>query len=94
MGAFDTDIEIEVDELLVAASQPTEAAAGATGTWRTDRPVVDHGTCIDCGLCFSYCPDGVIDREVAIDLEYCKGCGICAEVCPVEAIEMVAERTL
>lgn len=94
MGAFDTDIDTEIDELIVAANQPSEAAAGATGTWRTYRPVVDHDACIECGECFSYCPDSVIDRDVQIDLEYCKGCGICDEVCPVDAIEMVAERTV
>jgi pyruvate ferredoxin oxidoreductase delta subunit len=94
MGTFDTDIDVEVDEMIVAASQPTEAAAGKTGDWRTFRPVLDHDTCIDCGECATHCPDFVIDTDLNIDLDYCKGCGICANVCPVDAIEMVEERTL
>lgn len=94
MGVFESDIDIDIEELAVAAGEPTEASAGETGTWRTYRPVVDDEECIECGECFSFCPDGVIDRDVVIDLTYCKGCGICAEVCPVDAIEMVDERPL
>ena len=94
MGTFDTDIDVEVDELRVAASQPTEAAAGKTGDWRTFRPVLDHEKCVDCGECFTYCPDDAFDLDLNIDLDYCKGCGICANICPVDAIEMVEERTL
>jgi pyruvate ferredoxin oxidoreductase delta subunit len=92
MGAFDTDIDVEVEELIVAASQPTEAAAGKTGAWRTFRPDIDFDTCIECGQCYTYCPDGVIDGDLEIDMDYCKGCGICAKVCPVDAIEMIPER--
>ena len=39
-----------------------------------------------------YCPDGVIDVELNIDLEYCKGCGICAKECPKKAITMEREE--
>lgn len=91
MGTFDTDIDLDVDELMVAASQPTEAAAGRTGNWRIQRPELDFEACIDCGECFSYCPDDAFDRDLDIDYDYCKGCGICADVCPVDAIEMLPE---
>ena len=91
MGAFDTDIDTEVNELLVAASQPTDEAAGKTGAWRTHRPDLDHDTCIDCGECFTYCPDDVFDTDLNIDYDYCKGCGICANICPVDAIDMVRD---
>jgi pyruvate ferredoxin oxidoreductase delta subunit len=54
--------------------------------------VVDKETCNACGLCAQYCPDGVIDRELNIDLDYCKGCGVCANECPKQAITMVREE--
>jgi pyruvate ferredoxin oxidoreductase delta subunit len=94
MGTFDTDIDVEVEEMIVAASQPTEAAAGKTGDWRTFRPVLDDEACVECGECYTHCPDDVFDTDLNIDLDYCKGCGICANVCPTDAIEMVEERTL
>ncbi|MEF8774132.1 MAG: 4Fe-4S binding protein, partial [Halobacteriales archaeon] len=90
-GTFDTDIDVEVEELDVAASQPTEAAAGTTGDWRIQRPEVDMDACIDCGECVTYCPDDAFDNDISIDFDYCKGCGICANVCPVDAIEMEPE---
>jgi pyruvate ferredoxin oxidoreductase delta subunit len=54
--------------------------------------VVDKELCNACGLCAQYCPDGVIDEELNIDLDYCKGCGICANECPKQAIAMVREE--
>lgn len=77
-----------------------EGDAGNTGSWRVERPVIDMSRCTPakrqkdaCYLCWMFCPDGVISKELEpeIRLEYCKGCGICAEECPTKAIEMVAE---
>lgn len=68
-----------------------------TGDWRTSRPVWHRERCIQCLLCWVYCPDGAIRTEdgkvVGVDLRYCKGCGICAAECPdkARAIEMVPE---
>ncbi|MDQ7820351.1 MAG: 4Fe-4S binding protein [Armatimonadota bacterium] len=68
-----------------------------TGTWRTERPVLDLERCIHCMLCWLYCPDSSIQardgRVVGIDLDHCKGCGVCAAVCPprAHAIVMVPE---
>ncbi len=76
----------------LALSKPLEGAVGKTGTWRVFRPVVDKEKCNSCGLCATYCPDGVINDELEIDLNYCKGCGICANECPKKAIEMVREE--
>ncbi|HNX17237.1 MAG TPA: 4Fe-4S binding protein [Methanoregula sp.] len=76
----------------LAVSRPTDGAAGQTGTWRVFRPVVDKEKCNACGLCSMYCPDGVIDEDLKVDLRYCKGCGICANECPKKAIEMVREE--
>ncbi|MET1102106.1 MAG: 4Fe-4S dicluster-binding protein [Pyrodictiaceae archaeon] len=83
---------------MLPISYPGEASSGKTGIWRTSRPVINYAKCVDCFLCWLYCPESVIeivkvdDRErVVIDYEYCKGCGICSEVCPVKAIVMVEE---
>lgn len=76
----------------LAMSRPVEGAAGKTGTWRVFRPVVDKEKCNACGICSTYCPDGVINEELEIDLTYCKGCGICANECPKKAIGMVREE--
>ena len=69
-----------------------------TGGWRTFRPIYNADICIQCRLCWVFCPDSAImvneDGEViGMDLDHCKGCGICAAECPKEgAIEMVSEE--
>jgi pyruvate ferredoxin oxidoreductase delta subunit len=68
-----------------------------TGSWRTYRPIKDEKKCINCLICWVYCPDSSIMVEdgkmKGFDLKHCKGCGICAKVCPekVKAITMVLE---
>ena len=67
-----------------------------TGTYRTGlKPEADRALCVDCLLCWVYCPDSAVLLDGlgfgGIDLEHCKGCEICAEVCPTSAIVMVAE---
>ena len=61
-------------------------------------PIFIKEKCINCGLCFSTCPDMVFqfekgefnDKEVMInqglDYYHCKGCLRCVDVCPVEAL--------
>jgi 2-oxoacid:acceptor oxidoreductase delta subunit (pyruvate/2-ketoisovalerate family) len=75
---------------------PGEAAQLRTGGWRTGvKPGVDIGACVNCLLCWLYCPDSAIVLDgtafAGFDLDYCKGCEICATVCPTGAISMVAE---
>jgi len=80
---------------LLPLSRPAPGAAGRTGLWRLQRPVVDAGRCRGCMLCWLYCPESVIeivDGKAVIDYEYCKGCGVCASVCPFKAIRMEGER--
>jgi len=76
----------------LAISRPKTGASGETGSWRTFRPVVDKEKCNECGLCGLYCPDGCIDADLNIDLDFCKGCGICATECPKKAITMEREE--
>jgi 2-oxoacid:acceptor oxidoreductase delta subunit (pyruvate/2-ketoisovalerate family) len=75
---------------------PCDDRRPRTGTYRTGvRPEADLAKCVDCLLCWVYCPDNAIRldgcRFTGVDLDFCKGCEICAEVCPTGAIEMVAE---
>jgi len=75
---------------------PETAPPIKTGGWRTGvKPEVDLSRCIDCLLCWLYCPDSAIELDgtafAGFDYDTCKGCEICAEVCPENAIEMVAE---
>lgn len=81
---------------------PASARQYETGTWRSNRPIVNHDKCINCMQCWLYCPDMSIKGETSeetrtkmkmtgIDLTYCKGCGTCAAICPVKAIEMKPE---
>ena len=67
-----------------------------TGGWRTSgKPVVDLDRCVNCLLCWVYCPDSAVRLDgttfVGFDEDVCKGCAVCAEVCPVDAIRMEAE---
>jgi len=81
---------------ITAIAVPTKGAAGRTGLWRIERPVIDQSKCVKCLLCWLYCPEGAIVRRedggVEIDYEYCKGCGICANECPAKAVTMVEEE--
>ena len=65
-----------------------------TGSWRTQRPLVNAEKCSYCGLCALYCTVQCMrekEDHFLPDLAFCKGCGICARECPQEAIVMVSE---
>lgn len=69
-------------------------AANPTGSWRNLKPVINLANCIQCTICWKFCPDAAIDwvdDNPVINLDFCKGCGICAEECPKKCIEMVKE---
>ncbi|MGV8151428.1 MAG: 4Fe-4S dicluster-binding protein [Candidatus Woesearchaeota archaeon] len=73
-----------------------------TGTWRAMRPIIDKDKCINCMLCYIYCPDNALTilKEgkdgnpilTGVDLKHCKGCSICSQVCPVHCIKMISEE--
>ncbi|MCX6013103.1 MAG: 4Fe-4S binding protein [Chloroflexi bacterium] len=68
-----------------------------TGSWRSERPVVDAAKCRQCGWCYLYCPVGCIDNidgKFVPNLKWCKGCGVCVKECPVAAIKMVTEEVV
>ena len=75
---------------------PGESPLPRTGGYRTGlKPAADLAKCVDCLLCWMYCPDSAIRLDgrsfAGVDLDFCKGCEICAVVCPTGAIEMVPE---
>jgi 2-oxoacid:acceptor oxidoreductase delta subunit (pyruvate/2-ketoisovalerate family) len=75
----------DADELLLCMN---------TGTWRSERPVVDKNKCNYCGLCALFCPTQCMvnmNDHFLPNLEYCKGCGTCARECPKKVIQMVSE---
>ncbi len=65
--------------------EPGSASEYHTGGWRSQRPVFNSENCIQCGICYIYCPDASIEMTPegypSILLDYCKGCGICAREC-------------
>lgn len=84
------------DELPQGAVVLASAERLRTAGWRGGtKPRVDLSRCVNCLLCWVYCPDVAVttegDRLVGFDFALCKGCELCVEVCPVEAIAMVAE---
>lgn len=73
-----------------------DATRNRTAGWRTGvKPRADLDACVNCMLCWVYCPDSAVLVADGVfggfDYEVCKGCEICAEMCPVGAIAMVPE---
>jgi 2-oxoacid:acceptor oxidoreductase delta subunit (pyruvate/2-ketoisovalerate family) len=90
--------ELKTWQELPAAGRITpDAPPSRTGGWRTGfRPEVELAQCVNCLLCWLYCPDSAIALDGTVftgfDYEVCKGCELCAEVCPTGAISMEAEK--
>ena len=67
------------------AEDPGSSSEYLTGGWRSQRPVFTADNCVQCGVCYIYCPDASIvmtpEGYPEILLDYCKGCGICAREC-------------
>jgi 2-oxoacid:acceptor oxidoreductase delta subunit (pyruvate/2-ketoisovalerate family) len=78
------------------ALRPDQAERLRTGGWRTGvKPTVELERCVDCLLCWLYCPDSAIRLDgtafAGFDYDVCKGCELCSIVCPEGAITMVAD---
>jgi len=92
MGKLSTWQELPAAGVVVA----DEAEQPRTGGWRTGlKPDVELAQCVNCLLCWLYCPDSAVVLDgttfTGFDYDHCKGCEICARVCPTKAIEMVPE---
>ncbi|GAB5046157.1 4Fe-4S binding protein [Thermodesulfovibrio sp. TK110] len=66
--------------------EPGSALKFKTGSWRAFKPRWIEENCIQCLLCWLYCPDNAVKvkdgKRQDFDFDYCKGCGICAMECP------------
>jgi len=91
------DLPLEPSELSAPVIQGSQTSTQVrTGLWRTQRPVIDYGSCHRCWwVCSSFCPDSAIsigkDGFPVIDYDHCKGCMICVAQCPSHAIATVPE---
>ena len=83
-------------EIGLIVAEPGSASQYQTGSWRSERPIIDLDKCNKCGLCYIFCPDAAIEMNdegyPEVDLFYCKGCGICSVECPTKAITQVEEE--
>jgi 2-oxoacid:acceptor oxidoreductase delta subunit (pyruvate/2-ketoisovalerate family) len=75
---------------------PADTPQPSTGGWRTgSKPEVELSSCVNCLLCWLYCPDSAVLLDgttfTGFDYELCKGCEICAEICPTGAVRMVED---
>jgi len=85
---------LKEDILRQGPNLATPFLATTTGSWRTERPVLDAERCNNCLNCWLFCPEGCFSRGeklVKLELDFCKGCGICAAECPRQALTMVKE---
>ena len=84
--------EIPIGGILL---EPGSSARYKTGEWRAWRPVFNPEKCVNCMLCWLFCPDSSIlvreEKVEGVDYYHCKGCGICAHECPTGALEMKPE---
>ncbi len=80
-----------------ALIRPGDYPVPLTGGWRMGKkPAVFLNRCVNCLLCWQFCPDGavVVDGTtfLGFDYAYCKGCEICDAVCPTKAVVMIDEE--
>lgn len=75
--------------------EPGNSRLNKTGSWRTERPVINKEKCTACGICWIVCPDNSPfkrGKKFDINYDYCKGCLICVKECPFKAIDVVDEE--
>ncbi len=81
-----------------AMIRPDDYPVPLTGGWRMGKkPAVHLDRCVNCLLCWQFCPDGAViiqgNMFLGFDYDFCKGCEICDAVCPTQAVHMVSETT-
>jgi len=77
-------------------TEPGSTKHYQTGNWRTFKPEWNKKKCINCMLCWQFCPDMAIPQKKGkrkdTDMKFCKGCLICVQVCPVKCISKAQEE--
>lgn len=84
-----------IDEIPPTPINTVNSTVVKTGGWRAHKPVCNYDNCIQCWICWKYCPDVAIKRGEKgpeFDYDHCKGCGICASECPKKCIDMIPEN--
>jgi NAD-dependent dihydropyrimidine dehydrogenase PreA subunit len=62
-------------------------------------PVIDYGTCVECGICSNFCPHGVYDKTksptpIVVNPDNCiEHCHGCQKKCKVGAISYVGDNS-
>lgn len=75
---------------VVGTSKPVK-----TGSWRTQKPVLDPEKCSGCLTCWKFCPEVAIEivgDRPKVNYDFCKGCGICANECTKKCIKMIRQE--
>lgn len=75
-----------------AILQPGNITKNKTGSWRVLKPVREKKLCNNCMICWQFCPDNAINKNLEVDYDFCKGCLVCMQVCPRKAIRGVKEK--
>ena len=50
-----------MDSIGAVVREPGSSRKNKTGSWRTFKPVHDREKCIECGICYYFCPEGCIN---------------------------------
>jgi NADPH-dependent glutamate synthase beta subunit-like oxidoreductase/ferredoxin len=89
------------EQLHLAYFAPLPEAPPIDALAEVDR-CISCGTCRDCNICVSICPQKAITRnelrhgeyEFTVQDELCTGCGICAAACPSGIWTMIPNREI
>lgn len=55
--------------MVIAPVTEVSSRTNKTDKWRTQRPVLDYGSCIRCMICWKFCPDNAISYSTDGDLQ-------------------------
>lgn len=87
--------ELPIGGLILEAGNSVEYNSGS---WSPQKLIWYPDRCIQCMLCWIYCPDASIKVEdgkvIGIDHYHCKACGLCITHCPTEpnSLELIMEE--